>query len=52
VCVAGGATALIAASAEHIGPWRGFKFLLTIMWACAIMLAVALVVNNISTRRR
>jgi uncharacterized membrane protein len=43
---------LIAASAASIGPWRGFKFLITIAWACVIMLVVALVVNNISTRRR
>ncbi len=49
---AGGATALIASSLPVIGPWAGFKFVLTILWACVIMLAVAMVVNNISHRRR
>ncbi|GIL82435.1 hypothetical protein Vretimale_11882 [Volvox reticuliferus] len=48
----GGASALIAASAMYIGPWYGFKFILTVFFGCLAMLVVALVVNNLSSRRR
>lgn len=48
----GGATALIAASAHHLGPWRGFQFVLTVFFGSLGMLVVALVVNNLSPQRR
>ncbi|GLI70733.1 hypothetical protein VaNZ11_015758, partial [Volvox africanus] len=48
----GGASALIASSALYIGPWYGFKFILTVFFGCLAMLVVALVVNNFSSRRR
>ncbi len=48
---AGGATALIAASAQQIGDWAGFKFVLTAVFGAIGMTLVALVVNNLSPRR-
>ncbi|EFJ41869.1 hypothetical protein VOLCADRAFT_119578 [Volvox carteri f. nagariensis] len=48
----GGASALIASSALYIGPWYGFKFVLTVFFGCLAMLVVAMVVNNLSARRR
>ncbi|GLC47414.1 hypothetical protein PLESTM_002070600 [Pleodorina starrii] len=48
----GGASALIAASAPYIGPWYGFKFLLTVFFGSVAMLVVALGINNLSARRR
>mmetsp|Transcript_28155 Transcript_28155/g.71777 ORF Transcript_28155/g.71777 Transcript_28155/m.71777 type:complete len:296 (-) Transcript_28155:952-1839(-) len=48
----GGATALIAGSALDVGDAHGFRFLLTILFASALMLAVALVLNNMSAHRR
>ncbi len=44
---AGGATALIAAFSPTVGDWAGFKFVVTVAWAAAIMLVVALFVNNL-----
>ena len=52
VHTAGGASALIAASAPYIGPWQGFKFVLTVFFGCVAMLVVAIPVNNLSSRRR
>jgi hypothetical protein len=49
---AGGASALIASSALYIGPWYGFKFVLTVFFGCLAMLVVAMLVNNLSSRRR
>lgn len=48
----GGATALIAASLVHVGPWAGFRFVLTVTFGSLLMLLVALLVNNISPSRR
>jgi CBS domain-containing membrane protein len=48
---AGGATALIAAAADEIGPWYGFKFVLTAEFGALGMTLVALLVNNLSPRR-
>ncbi|KAG2501441.1 hypothetical protein HYH03_001224 [Edaphochlamys debaryana] len=48
----GGASALIASSVHTLGPDKGFRFLGTVFFGSCAMLAVALVINNLSSRRR
>ncbi|KXZ41845.1 hypothetical protein GPECTOR_263g675 [Gonium pectorale] len=47
-----GATGLLAASADPIPDWRGFKFLLTAGAGSAVMVLVALLFNNAVPGRR
>lgn len=47
----GGATALIACSAPFTAPWAGFQFVATVALGSAIMIAVALVTNNVCRDR-
>lgn len=49
---AGGATALIAASAENVRPWAGFQFVITVIIGTLAMQLVALIVNNLHQQRR
>lgn len=48
----GGATALIIASMDEIPRWAGFSYVAGVAGGCAVMLAVALIVNNLSPHRR
>jgi CBS domain-containing membrane protein len=48
----GGATALIGASARALGPWYGFRLVASAAAGAAIMLVVALLVNNCHPRTR
>ena len=48
----GGATALIIASMEKIPRWAGFSYVAGVAGGCALMLPVALIVNNLSPHRR
>lgn len=48
----GGATALIIASMEEIPRWAGFSYVAGVAGGCALMLPVALIVNNLSPHRR
>ncbi|KAG2439235.1 hypothetical protein HXX76_004597 [Chlamydomonas incerta] len=47
-----GATGLLAASADPIPDWQGFKFLLTALAGSSVMVLVALVFNNAIPGRR
>ena len=48
----GGATALIAATAEHMAPWFGFKFVVAILIGSAALFVIAMLVNNLHLRKR
>ncbi|KFM24520.1 Transmembrane protein [Auxenochlorella protothecoides] len=48
----GGATALIIAASASIPKWAGFSYVVGVAGGCAIMLAVALITNNLAPRRR
>lgn len=48
----GGATALIAASMTELPKWHGYSYIITVLCGTIIMLIIALVVNNLSSRRR
>lgn len=48
----GGATALIIAASSSIPKWAGFSYVVGVAGGCAIMLAVALLTNNLAPRRR
>ncbi|CAL8467881.1 g7419 [Coccomyxa elongata] len=48
----GGATALIAATANPLRPWQGFQFVVCIGIGSVGMLLVALVFNNLHLRKR
>eukprot|EP00198_Chlamydomonas_reinhardtii_P007710 XP_001697047.1 predicted protein [Chlamydomonas reinhardtii] len=50
--VIAGATGLLAASADPIPDWQGFKFLLTALAGSSVMVLVALVFNNAVPGRR
>ncbi|KAG2453578.1 hypothetical protein HYH02_001796 [Chlamydomonas schloesseri] len=47
-----GATGLLAASADPIPDWQGFKFLLTALAGSSVMVLVALLFNNAIPGRR
>lgn len=48
----GGATALIAAIAQPMQPWAGFKYVVSILIGSIGMLLVALVFNNVHLKKR
>jgi hypothetical protein len=48
----GGATALIASSARRPGPWAGFRLTASVAAGSTVMVAVAVVVNNLHPRTR
>uniref|UniRef100_A0A1D2A0B0 HPP transmembrane region domain-containing protein n=1 Tax=Auxenochlorella protothecoides TaxID=3075 RepID=A0A1D2A0B0_AUXPR len=50
--ISGGATALIIAASASIPKWAGFSYVVGVAGGCAIMLAVALITNNLAPRRR
>ena len=47
----GGATALIIASTIEMPKWHGFSYVVAVAWGSAVMLLVALLVNNLNPRR-
>ncbi|DBB05731.1 hypothetical protein WJX77_012192 [Trebouxia sp. C0004] len=48
----GGATAIIASQASPLPPWAGFSFILVILVASAGQTVIAVVVNNLHTKKR
>lgn len=49
---AGGATAIIASQADPLAPWAGFSFVLVILVASAGQTVIALIVNNLHSKKR
>ena len=50
-CTVGGATALIACSVPTMAAWHGFQFVVAVTLGSVIMLALALIFNNICKDR-
>ncbi|DBA71574.1 hypothetical protein WJX79_006406 [Trebouxia sp. C0005] len=48
----GGATAIIASQADPLAPWAGFSFVLVILVASAGQTVIALIVNNLHSKKR
>ena len=52
IAAVGGATALIVCAMDELPKWAGFSYVVTVAAGSAIMLAVAVVVNNVDPKRR
>ncbi len=49
---AGGATAIIASQANPLPPWAGFSFILVMLVASAGQTVIAILVNNLHSKKR